>query len=127
MKLYGVEIPKGEVPKRFLQKAYLQYSTQSTVKSSSSEPNPRSHWQHQISSEQKLHSEILHKIQSGERVDGIEKDPLASVEPDIVMDYSAIPGFLQREKSTTGEDKLRVKPSHESIKQVEKFMQKFKE
>jgi len=43
------------------------------------------------------------------------------------MDYSAIPGFLQREKSTSGEDKLRVKPSHESIKQVEKFMQKFKE
>ena len=48
MKLFGVEIPKGEVPKRFLQKAYLQFSTQSTVKSSASEPNPRSHWQHQI-------------------------------------------------------------------------------
>ncbi len=43
------------------------------------------------------------------------------------MDYSAIPGFLQREKSTVGDDKLRVKPSHESIKQVEKFMQKFRE
>jgi hypothetical protein len=43
------------------------------------------------------------------------------------MDYSAIPGFLQREKSISGEDKLRVKPSHDSIKQVEKFMQKFKE
>ena len=49
------------------------------------------------------------KLQHGERVDGIEKDPLASAEPDVVYDYSSIPGFLKREQSSiSGEDKLRI-------------------
>jgi hypothetical protein len=53
-----------------------------------------------IQTEQKQHAELLNKLQHGERVQGIEKDPLESAEADIVVDYNNIPGFMRREQST---------------------------
>ena len=44
----------------------------------------------------------------GERVPGIEKDPLLSAETDIVMEYNMLPGYIKKETSTFGEDKIRV-------------------
>ncbi len=44
MKLYGVEVPEGEVPKRYLQKAYLKFSTISTVESEPGKPATRPKW-----------------------------------------------------------------------------------
>ncbi len=121
-------LPQSEKAKNLLQKAYLKYSTQRELKTKTGDTGLKSHWQQQIQQEQKVHAEILHKIQLGERVEGIEKDPLDSKETDVVYDYSSVPGFLQREKSSvSGEEKLRVKPSHQSIQQVEKLMQKFKQ
>lgn len=115
MSLFNITLPEGEKAKNLLQKAYLMFSTRREEDAKAGQHGRKSHWQQQIQQEQKVHSDILHKIQLGERVDGIEKDPLASKEPDVVYDYSSVPGFLQREKSTAGEDKLRVKPSHQSL------------
>jgi len=41
-------------------------------------------------------------------VAGVEADPLLSKESDISYDYNIVPGFLRREQSTIGEDKLRI-------------------
>lgn len=48
MRLYGVEVPAGEVPKHFLQKAYLKFSTVSGIKTQPGEPVVRSKWNEQI-------------------------------------------------------------------------------
>ena len=37
-----------------------------------------------------------------------------------------MPGYLQREKSIRGDDKLRIQPHAHSIKMVEELMSKFK-
>lgn len=60
------------------------------------QPVVRSKWNEQIQHEQKLHGELLEKIRQGERIAGIEKDPLDSAEMDVVTDYSMVPGFIQR-------------------------------
>ena len=52
-----------------------------------------------MQSEQKLHTELLKKIVMGERLPGIENDPLASTDPDYKMDYSMVPGFIRKEDS----------------------------
>lgn len=71
---------------------------------------------------------MLEKIRSGERIPGIEKDPLESADTDVVVDYSVVPGFLQREKSiVSGEDKLRIQPHAGSIKNVNKMLSKARE
>lgn len=44
----------------------------------------------------------------GERVPGIEKDPLLSQDADIIQDYKSVPGFMRKETSTSGEEKLRM-------------------
>ena len=67
-------------------------------------------------------------MQNGERVDGIEKDPLLDIASDISYDYNIVPGFLQREQSMSGgDDKLRIQPHPESLKHVEKMLKKAKE
>ena len=48
------------------------------------------------------------KLSHGERVQGIEKDPLESADVDFVVDISNIAGYLKRETSTIGDDKLRI-------------------
>ena len=48
------------------------------------------------------------KLTHGERVQGIEKDPLESADVDFVVDISNIAGYLTRETSTIGDDKLRI-------------------
>lgn len=107
--LYGVVVPEGEKAKRLLQKAYLVYSTTSSIRAAPGQPVLKSRWNEQIQAEQKIHGDILTKIQNGERVEGIEKNPLDSADTDVVVDYSSVPGFLHREKSTiSGEDKLRI-------------------
>lgn len=124
LKLFGVELPQGELGKHLLQKAYLKFSTISSIKTKPGEPAVRSRWNEQIQQEQKVHSEILTKIQNGERVDGIEKDPLLSTESDLIVDYSSMPGFLQREKSISGNEKLRIQPHASGLKAVGKVLQK---
>ena len=76
--------------------------------------------------DQKKHGEILKKIASMERVNGIEKDPLLSKDSDIVVDYNMVPGFIQREKSMIpgAEDKLKVQPHAQSLKFVENMLMK---
>jgi hypothetical protein len=79
-----------------MQKAYLKFSTVSSIRRPGM-PHERSRWQDLIQHEQKLHGEILGKLQNGERVEGIEKNPLLSESQDVVYDYSNVPGFLQKE------------------------------
>jgi hypothetical protein len=45
---------------------------------------------------------------SGERIEGIENDPLASTDAEYVVDYNMVPGYLQREKSIRGEETLKI-------------------
>ena len=125
--LFGVLVPLEDNPKRLMQKAYLKYSTISSVKGTEEEPVARSRWQEQISYEHKFHAELITKLTNGERVEGIEKDPLAEKTADVAYDYSSIPGFVKREQSVVGDDKLRVQPHPESLKNVEKMLKKLKE
>jgi hypothetical protein len=37
---------------------------------------------------------LLEKIRQGERIEGIEKDPLDTAEQDVITDYSMVPGYL---------------------------------
>jgi len=90
-----------------MQKCYLVYSTISSVQNEDG-TFVRAKWQDQISHEHKIHSEILRKLSHGERVDGIEKDPLASTEPDYSYDYNIVPGFLRREASQRNEEKYHI-------------------
>lgn len=123
LKLYGVDIPEGQIAKRYLQKAYLKYSTISSLPVQPGQPVARSKWNEQIQHEQKQHAELLEKIRQGERIAGIEKDPLETAEQDVVTDYSMVPGFIQREKSViSGEDKLRIQPHASSISAVNKML-----
>jgi hypothetical protein len=82
LELFKIKVPAEENAKRMMQKAYLVYSTVSSIKQEEGQPVIRSRWQDQISAEHKVHSEILTKLQNGERVEGIEKDPLESAEND---------------------------------------------
>jgi len=69
---------------------------------------------------------LLNKIQKGERVNGIEKDPLLSAETDIVVEYNNVPGFLRRETSTQGDDKLRIAPHDGGVDTVKNVLDKFR-
>ena len=69
---------------------------------------------------------MLNKIQKGERVNSIEKDPLLSAETDIVVEYNNVPGFLRRETSTQGDDKLRIAPHDGGVDTVKNVLDKFK-
>lgn len=80
-----------------------------------------------LSQEQKTHGELLDKIQKGERVPGIEKDPLLSAEVDTVMEYNMIPGYVRKETSTIGDDKLRIAPHRGTTDAVKSAMDKFKQ
>jgi hypothetical protein len=73
--LYGIPLKDGDNPKRMMQKAYLVYSTISSVKPEDGTV-VRTKWQDQISHEHRVHSDIMKKLAMGERVEGIEKDPL---------------------------------------------------
>lgn len=95
MKLFGIDIPEGENPKRLMQKAYLVFSTISSLKSQDGTPI-RARWQDQISHEHKIHGEIISKLALGERVDGIEVDPLENQDQDYSYDYNIVPGFLRK-------------------------------
>lgn len=81
MKLFGVEVPAGDNAKRLMQRAYLKYSTISSIKSTDGIP-VRAKWQDQISNEHKVHQEIMAKLAEGERTEGIENDPLENKDPD---------------------------------------------
>lgn len=48
LKLFDIELPEGEIPKRFLQKAYLKYSTISAIQGKPGEPVVRSRWTEQV-------------------------------------------------------------------------------
>lgn len=80
MALYNVPLPEGEQPKKVLQRAYLQFSSVSSMAAKGGAGNQKSHWNAMIQQEQKQHAEIMNKLQHGERVQGIEKDPLESAE-----------------------------------------------
>jgi hypothetical protein len=80
-----------------------------------------------VQNENKTHAELLDKIQRGERVNGIEKDPLLSAESDIVMEYNMIPGYVKKETSVLGDDKLRITPHKGTTDAVKSAMDKFKQ
>ena len=80
-----------------------------------------------MSQEQNTHIELLDKLQKGERVPGIEKDPLLSAEADIVMEYNFIPGYDRKETSTIGDDKLSVAPHKGTTDAVKSALDKFKQ
>lgn len=123
--LFGVPVAQGENPKRLMQKAYLAYSTISSIKAEDG-TFVRAKWQDQISHEHKIHGEIMTKLGAGERVEGIEKDPLESKEADMSYDYNMVPGFLRREKSSGGDEKYHLQPHEKSIKAVNKMLEKAK-
>jgi len=69
----------------------------------------------------------MNKIQKGERVNGIEKDPLESQETDIVIDYANVPGFLRKETSTQGDDKLRIAAHEGGVDTVKNVLDRFRQ
>ena len=69
----------------------------------------------------------MNKIQKGERVNGIEKDPLESQETDIVIDYANVPNFLRKETSTQGDDKLRIAVHEGGVDTVKNVLDKFRQ
>jgi len=127
--LFNIQIPQGNTAKQLLQKAYVKFSTVSSIVENSKTDKKfyRSHFQVLLSQEQKTHGEILEKLLRGERVPGIEKDPLISAEADIVMEYNMIPGYVRKETSTVGDDKLRMAPHKGTTDQVKSAMDKFKQ
>ena len=129
--LFGIQIPPGHTAKQLLQKAYVKFSTVSSITEKSNKSGDkkfyRSHFQVLIQNENKTHSELLDKIQKGERVTGIEKDPLLSAETDIVMEYNMIPGYLKKETTTFGDEKLRIAPHKGTTDAVKNVMDKFKQ
>ena len=88
MDLYAIEVPAGEPPKRVMQKSYLTFATDKADRVA----NKR--WLDAVSHEHKIHADIIDKLAKGERVEGIEEDPLTS----NVENYetSVIPGTLLR-------------------------------
>lgn len=66
------------------------------------------------------------KLAQGERTEGIEQDPLENTDPDYTYDYNVVPGYLKRELSISGEDKIHIQPHAKSIQHVEAMMEKFK-
>lgn len=61
----------------------------------------------------------------GERLEGIDEDPLDSASTDYKMNYSSIPGFVQREVSkSSGKEILSVQPKPEAKKYVDKLLAK---
>ena len=69
----------------------------------------------------------MNKIKKGERVNGIEKDPLESQEVDIVIDYANVPGFLRKETSTQGDDKLRIAAHEGGVDTVKNVLDRFRQ
>lgn len=57
LKLFNVEVPEGQIAKRYLQKAYLKYSSISSLKTEPGQPVVRSKYNDQIQHEQKVHGE----------------------------------------------------------------------
>lgn len=58
---------------------------------------------------------------------GIEKDPMLSAETDIVMEYNMIPGYLKKETTVSGDEKLRIAPHKGTTDAVKSVMDKFKQ
>lgn len=108
MALFNVTVPEGQLARQSMQKAYIQFSTASWISSDEKKHVQKSHWNYQVDHELKQHEQILIKLLHGERVQGIEKDPLESADVDFVVDISNIAGYLKRETSTIGDDKLRI-------------------
>jgi hypothetical protein len=59
---------------------------------------------------------------AGERIEGIENDPLVSTESEYVVDYNMVPGYLKRENSIRGEETLKITPHAHSLKHVEAML-----
>ena len=68
----------------------------------------------------------MQKLAEGERTEGIEHDPLENQDPEYSYDYNVVPGYLQREKSISGDDKYHIKPHAKSVKAVENMIGMFK-
>lgn len=123
MKLFNIELPPHEVGKKYMQRAYLKYYTIPAAKDPVG-ASLKTRWYEQVQSEQKIHTDLLKKVLAGERIDGIEHDPLESAETDYKMDMSVIPGYMKREESVSGTDKLKIEPMAESLKYVNKMLEK---
>lgn len=51
----------------------------------------------------------MEKIKAGERLEGIEEDPILSKECEYEYEYNMIPGYLKREESSVvGEHKIKL-------------------
>jgi hypothetical protein len=127
--LFNIQIPQGNTAKQILQKAYIKFSTVSSLVENNKTDKKfyRSHFHVLLTQEQKTHGELLDKLMKGERVPGIEKDPLLSTEADIVMEYNMIPGYVRKETSTIGDDKLRIAPHKGTTDAVKSALDKFKQ
>jgi hypothetical protein len=60
----------------------------------------------------------------GERVDGIEHDPLETREQDYSVEYNSVPGFLRRQISTTGDEKYHLQPHDKSVALVHQMLER---
>ena len=95
-----------------MQRCYIKYAT-----------GPGgSKWNNQIDNEQKVHYEVLERLRKGQNVSNITQDPLLSVEPDYVVDYSNMPGFQSH--VSVNDDKMKVQPSEKSVEYVQKMLAK---
>lgn len=77
-----------------MQKAYLSFATNTTDNTANKK------WLDAVSHEHKIHADIIDKLAKGEKVEGIEEDPLTSNVENY--DTSIIPGTLLRETNATG-------------------------
>lgn len=79
-----------------MQKSYLTFATNTSDKAANKK------WLDAVSHEHKIHADIIDKLAKGDRVEGIEEDPLTS----NVENYETIviPGTLMRETGAGGQE-----------------------
>ena len=65
-------------------------------------------------------------MRKGERIDGIENDPLSTKDADYKVAMNTMPGFIRREQ-TVGGEKATVEPTQKSSEFVKQLLEKVKQ
>lgn len=65
-----------------------------------------------------MHLELCERLFKGEKLEGIESDPLLNKESEYEIDYTQIAGFYRRENSTYDNPKIKIAPNPKAVKHV---------
>lgn len=116
----GIVLPDNVPPKRIMQKAYLTFSTMRV----SGLPNNKP-WMSRVQHEHQIHAKIFDKITRGEKVEGIEENPLEGKDID---NYEAmlVPGTLFKRKNDKGEEEVSLQPDEKSLNEADALLKRHK-